>query len=503
MAKKDENKRLDPKEYMRMAVDAMKLSISERNKKDPSPHVGAVLVFPDGTVETAYRGEFREGDHAEYTVLDKKNRHRELSDCWLFATLEPCAKGSRNAPKVSCSERIVNARISELWFGIEDKNPKVDGGIDHMEEHGIIVRQFAPEFHKEIEDANKRFMKWASMKNDEAKAKKEKPQKYLDKQAAETSMDSLSNSALQKFLTESDNDYDLNSDEFLQDLKEMELLEFDEEKNTYFPTGNAILLFGKNPRNKFPQASIKAKVHYGDGEIGTETFKDALVLIPDMVDDWLRKVLPASIDRSKFKAQQIPSFPIEVIREAIINAIAHRDYTLDGAKIQLDVYPDRIIVKSPGEPRSPITIEALKNFTATSYSRNKKLTFIFNEMDYMEESALGMDTFKSLREKFELPLPIIDYDGSNIVVTFPRTTEAIREVSTRKGVGELNEEELIGYEWVKTQGDVSKKEYADHFGFRDKKALRHLGNMKAAGLVKDNGKPATSKNYRYVVVADD
>lgn len=492
MAKKETNKRLAPKEYMLMAVDAMKKSISERNKKDPSPHVGAVLVFPDGTVETAYRGEFREGDHAEYTVLDKKNRHKELSDCWLFATLEPCAKGSRNAPKVSCSERIVNARISKLWFGIEDKNPKVDGGLDHMKDHGIIVRQFAPEFHKEIEIANKQFMKWANMKSEEAKAKKEKPQKYLDKQAAETNMDSLSDIALQKFLTESDNDYKLNSEEFLQDLKEMELLEFDENSNTYFPTGNAILLFGRNPRNKFPQASIKAKVHYGDGEIGTETFKDALVLIPDKVDEWLKKVLPASIDRSKFKAKQIPSFPIEVIREAVINAIAHRDYTLDGAKIQLDIHPDRIIVKSPGEPKYPITMDALKNFTATSYSRNKKLTFIFNEMDYMEESALGMDTFKSLREKFKLPLPIIDFDGSNIVVTFPRTTEAIKLVSSRKGIENLNEEELVGFEFVKLKEKLRRKEYEEHFSFDKKKAERHLNKMIKEKLIERKGSgPAT------------
>lgn len=124
-------------------------------------------------------------------------------------------------------------------------------------------------------------------------------------------------------------------------------------------------------------------------------------------------------------------------------------------------------------------------------------------MGYMEESALGMDTFRSLRQKFELPLPIIDYDGSNIVVTFPRTTEAIKVVSSRKGIDKLNEEELIGYEWVKTQGDVSKNEYAQHFGFRDKKALRHLGNMKRAGLLNDNGKPTTSPNYRYVVITDD
>ena len=66
---------------------------------------------------------------------------------------------------------------------------------------------------------------------------------------------------------------------------------------------------------------MKAKVHYGDGKTGTETFDNALVLVPDEVENWLKKILPASIDRSKFKAQQVPSFPIEVIREAVINAI--------------------------------------------------------------------------------------------------------------------------------------------------------------------------------------
>jgi len=493
MAKTKENKRLNPKEYMRMAVDVMKKSIVERNNTNPSPHVGAVLVFPDGTLDTAYRGELREGDHAEYTVIDKKNRHKDLTGCWLFATLEPCAPGARNAPKISCSERIVNARISDVWFGIEDKNPKVDhGGVNHMEDNGVKVHQFAPEFHKEIEEANKKFMKWANMKNEEAKEKKEKPADYLNKYASETNIDSLSQDALQKFITESHRNYKPDSKAFLQELKEMELLEFNENSNSYLPSGNAILLFGKNPRNKFPQAAIKAKVHYGDGETGTETFKDALVLVPDKVDNWLKKVLPATIDRSSFKAKQIPSFPIPVIREAVINAIVHRDYTKEGAKIQLDVYPDRIIVKSPGKPVPPITIEAMKNFTATSYSRNKKLTFIFNEMAYMEESALGMDTFKSLREKYELPLPIVDYDGSNVVVAFPRTIDAIKEVSSRKGVKYLNDEELLGFEFIKLKGILKRKEYEQHFSFDKKKAERHLNKMINAGLIERKGSgPAT------------
>ena len=219
MPKKIVNKRKDPKEYMKIAVDIMKKSIEERKGDKPSPYVGAVLVFPDGTYDTAYRGELREGDHAEYTLLDKKHRQEELSDCWLFATLEPCAPGARKAPKTSCSERIVNARISEVWFGVEDKNPKVDhGGIDYMVEKGVKINQFSPEFHKEIEDYNKEFMKWANMKNQDAKNEIIKPLETLEKKITSSDMSSLSEIALQKYVTDSKRKYNINSDDFYREL---------------------------------------------------------------------------------------------------------------------------------------------------------------------------------------------------------------------------------------------------------------------------------------------
>lgn len=487
-AKKNVDARKDPKEYMKLAVEVMKKSISERKKNDPSPLVGAVLVFPDGGVDTAYRGELREGDHAEYTVLDKKNRHRDLTGCWIFATLEPCAPGARNAPKVSCSKRIVDARISDVWYGIEDKNPKVDhGGINHLNENGVRVHQFSPEFHKEIEDINKEFMKWANIKNREAKEKGMVQKQFLDQRSVEANMESLNNVALQKFINDSGLNMKVDSEEFLQELKEMELLEYDEGRRLYLPSGNAILLFGKRPRNKFPQAAIKAKVHYGNNKIGTETFSDSLVLIPDQIQDWLMKVLPASIDRSKFKAKQVSDFPPEVIREAIINAIIHRDYSLDGAKISLEISPEKIIVRSPGGPFYPITLEAMNNFTANSYSRNKKLAFVFNEMHLMEESALGMDTYKTLRAKYNLPLPIIEYENENIVVIFPRTVEAIAETIATSVSDELNQEELLGYEFVRTQNKISRSDYEIHFGYEKKKAERHLRKMLELGLVDRKG----------------
>ena len=317
-----EDMRKDPKKYMRMAVEVMKNSIPEKKKTDPSPYVGAVLVFPDGTFETAYRGEFREGDHAEYTLLDKKNRNRELTDCWLFATLEPCAPETRNEPKMSCAERIVNARISRVWFGVEDRNPKVDhGGINHMVYNGVVVQQFDPEFHKEIEEINVDFMRWANFKNAEAKVSQIKHEDLLNEIATSTSLSNLSHLALQKFLTESGRDWTPDSEDLIQELKDMELVIYDDTTNEYLLTGNAILLFGKRPRNKFPQAAVKAKVIYGDGETGAETFDEPIVLIPDKVVEWLKKVLPATLNRLRIRAEQIPAFPIEVIREALVNAI--------------------------------------------------------------------------------------------------------------------------------------------------------------------------------------
>ena len=109
------------------AIDVMRKSVAEpRPDGKASPLVGVVLWKPDGTVETACRGELRDGDHAEYTLLERKNRDSRLDGAVLFATLEPCAPGSRRHPKLGCAERIVLARIKEVWIGIEDPDPTVD-----------------------------------------------------------------------------------------------------------------------------------------------------------------------------------------------------------------------------------------------------------------------------------------------------------------------------------------------------------------------------------------
>ena len=150
------------------------------------------------------------------------------------------------------------------------------------------------------------------------------------------------------------------------------------------------------------------------------------------MEAWIKKVIPESFDRSSFTRDKVSLFPPVVIREAILNAIVHRDYTIDGAKIQLEIYPEKIIVKSPGLPVYPNSLEKLQKFTAKSYSRNKKLTLVFNRMGLMEEAEFGMDTYRKIRDTHKLPLPIITYDAPDLIVSFPRSANAVRSLEGHK-----------------------------------------------------------------------
>jgi ATP-dependent DNA helicase RecG len=163
--------KLDHRKLMERAIDAMKQSINEpRSDQKASPLVGAVLVKPDGNVDSAFRGELRHGDHAEYTLLERKHRDERLDGSLLFATLEPCAPGARKHPKLACAERIVNARIAEVWVGIEDPDPTVDRqGIRYLEQNGVKVHLFDLDLQEQIREANRDFITQALKRASEAK----------------------------------------------------------------------------------------------------------------------------------------------------------------------------------------------------------------------------------------------------------------------------------------------------------------------------------------------
>ncbi len=110
---------------------------------------------------------------------------------------------------------------------------------------------------------------------------------------------------------------------------------------------------------------------------------------------WLRDKLPNPIDRSGARRAEVNATLFEMVREAVVNAVIHRDYAIEGAKCQLTVTEDTIRVMSPGKPVAPITLEQMQLFKAPMLSRNPVLHYIFSRMELAEERGLGLE---SLRE---------------------------------------------------------------------------------------------------------
>lgn len=484
------NKQYTHKELMQLAIDVMNKSVNEpREDGKVPPKVGAVLLFPDGRIETAYRGELREGDHAEFTLLERKLVNENVEDCILYTTLEPCVE--RNPPKVPCCRRVTNARIKKVFIGIEDKDPK-GNGIRHLEKHGVEYKMFDREFQRIIEEENKVFLKQALQRKMEAE-EEEDLRTPFELPMANYNSSKFSDEALQKFIKEANLNFKPTDEAFLEYLADFGAMEWDKENKVFVPTGYGILLFGKNPRTKFKNAVLKAHVSYGTSKIEPKDFDQALVLLPDQIEEWLKKVLPLSKDTSGFKRKDVPDFPIEVLREAIVNALVHRDYEIEGAKCELKIDENKIIVTSPGKPLPAITLEELNSFEAPSLSRNHIITYAFSLMDYVEEKGFGMKTFKTLNKEHGLPIPKYTFKEPFLTLTFPRTGEGIKSIIKTKEIGKLSNEELRFFEIFREQVYVTKAEFITHTKLAERSAQRLLKSWVDNSLIVSEGAGRSTK----------
>jgi ATP-dependent DNA helicase RecG len=480
----------DLRKLMERAIEVMRSSIPEpRDDGKASPVVGAVLRKRDGTVETGCRCELRDGDHAEYTLLERKNRDQKLDDALLFTTLEPCAPGSRRHPKLSCAERIVLARIKQVWVGIEDPDPTVDRkGIKYLQDKGVTVGMFDRDLQEEIQKANEAFIREA-LERAAAAEEKRKPEvvslSRLEKPVAASATTDFSKDALEQYRDAAQIEDQIGSAAFERRLVRQGLLT--QNNGQFTPTGFGILLFGKEPRTSLPQAGLLGTVHYPDGKEETRDFDGPLVLIPSLVERWLRDKLPAVLDRSHMQRHEIPPLSFEMVREAVVNALIHRDYEIREGKCQLVVTADTITVKSPGGPLPPITLEQLSSFNAPMLSRNPELHYVFAKIGMAEERGLGLKSLKSRAQGLRLPLPKYAWEDPYLVLTIFRNQEAVSSTLKLSVLESLSESERRGWQWLATTGRAKSSQYANAMRVEYRTARRHLNHFVELGLVRKSG----------------
>lgn len=114
------------------------------------------------------------------------------------------------------------------------------------------------------------------------------------------------------------------------------------------------------------------------------------------------------------RRQVLAEYPTEVLREAILNALAHRDYGLNGATIDLTIWDDRIELQSPGPLPGHITVQ---NMRQEHYSRNRRIMRVLKLMGLVEEYGEGVDRMINEMEARLMEPPIFTATSSSVTVT--------------------------------------------------------------------------------------
>jgi len=183
------------RKFMERAVEEARKSRTEDSRVHPK--VGVVIVKDGKELAVAYRGEQEEGDHAEFTAMEKKLVDVEIAGATVYTTLEPCT--SRNHPKVPCAVRLNERKVKRVVIGMLDPNPIISGkGVHKLREANIAVDLFPSDLMSKIEEMNREFIrhhKNASKPEDQAdvkaakNARKEKGEVPLEKIKARLRME--------------------------------------------------------------------------------------------------------------------------------------------------------------------------------------------------------------------------------------------------------------------------------------------------------------------------
>jgi len=376
------------RKFMELAIDEMHKSRSEHTQKS-DPMVGAILVAANGQqLGATHRGDLRVGDHAEFTLIERYLTGTNLENATLYVTLEPCVK--RSEKKTPCAERIVGARIGRVLIGIPDPNPDIRGlGIQYLLNNGVAVDFFDVDLVAKINEANCDFLKYWSdcdIQSKDLPAFKGASSKEVEL-LHHVGLDALSERAISYYLERRKVDLRLRTPELWSFLKDRR---FVDEKNEHSlaPTVAGLLLFGESVADILPQSRISFESKRG-GRVVQAEFTGPLIAFRDFLDGFFKEHMRYFTEIHGLDRTNEPEYPLEAIREAAFNAVLHRDYAA-GTRVHVSLSDDEITIRSPGGLLEPVSLAAMRDFTAPQYSRNPHIAQALCHLGWVEERASGL-----------------------------------------------------------------------------------------------------------------
>jgi ATP-dependent DNA helicase RecG len=199
-----------------------------------------------------------------------------------------------------------------------------------------------------------------------------------------------------------------------------------------YATAAGIVLLARDPSAVFPQCRILADAYRSSEPDGN----------PRDHED-IRGPMPLAIDRAiafidlntrhpmrvvGLNRVRLDEYPVEALREALVNAAAHRQYEDAGRKIMLEVFADRVVVSSPGLPPAPITLAKLRSGKYRPCSRNPVMAQNLSYFHRIEERGSGFRRMRNQMLDHGLDQPLIGTDTGYFQVTFPGPGDKIERL---------------------------------------------------------------------------
>lgn len=256
----------------------------------------------------------------------------------------------------------------------------------------------------------------------------------------------------------------------------------------------AILTFGKEPQHPLLQSAV----HCGRFKIDKTQIIDDLMVETDIINqvDEVMKFVTRHISvkyefEGKPKRKEVWEYPLDALREAIINAIVHRDYTAS-SHVQVEIYDDRIDIWNPGSLLPGITIEDLYKKEHKSVIRNKLIAQLFYDIGYIEKYGSGTIKIIELCRQNGMPNPELKeaFGGFSIVFRKDIYTE---EYFHNLG---LNERQINAVLYAKQKGKITNKEYRVLTGLSDESVRKDLLELVEKNILLPQGK---SRNIHYIL----
>ena len=175
--------------------------------------------------------------------------------------------------------------------------------------------------------------------------------------------------------------------------------------------------------------------------------------------------------------------PEVAIREAVVNAIVHRNYSNLGRDIKIGIYDDRLEIVSPGGLPNGLSNEDI--FTGKSEIRNRVVARLFKELDYIEQWGSGINRIKSLCIEKGLKEPFIEESGDFVGVRFFREEKDLNFIPTDSDRIATDSDRIIDY--IKINSKITKKEVMELLNYKETKTKDYLNSLIEQGILERKG----------------